>query len=434
MPRVSPPPPRFRSGIGSRRRGSQPDFEPLEGRVLMANGLLDKTFSGDGKQEIDFSGVKSEYRGAGASAVTMQENKIVVAGLSGPEGAILVARLHESGSLDRTFSNDGRSEIDLPSNFGLGIRVVGVFAVSGNKILVVGSAPPSSGGADGSILLARLNNNGSPDTNFGTGGLLEVPVTGLRYATAAEIDANGKILVAGATGTLGISGTFTVVARLNANGSLDTGFDGDGLLFPNVQAIQQINAIGVHANKIYLAGSAFAFGSDMAVMRLNANGGLDTSFDNDGLQTVNFDAFDNAYAIAFQGDKVVLAGSSQSRFAVARLTSTGALDTSFDKDGKVTIAFRSRSQATGVKVQNNGQIVVAGWAENIANGFTDDFAVARLNFNGSLDPNYSDDGKHTIDFRPDDKSVSSDVAYAMVLQSNGRAVLAGRSFHAIQGG
>lgn len=395
----------------------------------MADGLLDLTFSGDGKREIDFSDVKAEYGGAGARAVTMQGNKIVVAGLSGSGGAILVTRLTATGGLDKSFDKDGRSEIDLPTGLSLTRRVVGVFVVTGGKILVVGSAPASAGAINASIVLARLNNNGSPDTSFGTKGLLEVPVNGFQYATAAEIDGNGKILVAGAVSGTGSFGTSTVVARLNANGSPDTTFDGDGFLYPDSNSIYEINALGVHANKVYLAGTTFVFGSDMAVMRLNTNGSLDTSFDTDGLQTIDVGSFDHAHAIDFQGDKIVLAGTSQFDFAVARLTTTGALDTSFNKDGKVTIPFRSRSQATGVKVQNNGQIVVAGWATNTVNSFSTDFAVARLNTDGSLDASYSGDGRHTVDFRPNDKSSSSDLAYAMVLQSDGKAVLAGESFH-----
>src|SRR5262249_3024760 len=129
---------------------------------------------------------------------------------------------------------------------------------------------------------------------------------------------------------------------------------------------------------------------DFAVARLNPDGSLDTSFDGDGKQTVAFDlGFSNSdtansLAIDPQG-RIVLVGCGQRRhgdydFAVARLNPDGSLDTSFDGDGKQTVAFDrgggNNDQAFAMAIDAQGRIVLAGSAQlDITN---DDFAVARL--------------------------------------------------------
>src|SRR5204862_281432 len=117
---------------------------------------------------------------------------------------------------------------------------------------------------------------------------------------------------------------------------------------------------------------------DFAVARLNANGSLDTTFDTDGKQTVGFDLGtagtstndDRAQDVAIQSDgKIVLVGSANvgslatgSNFAIARLNTNGSLDTTFDTDGRQTVSFSALNQdfANAVAIQSDGKIVVAG--------------------------------------------------------------------------
>src|SRR5687767_5871832 len=130
-----------------------------------------------------------------------------------------------------------------------------------------------------------------------------------------------------------------------------------------------------------------------------SEGQLDGSFDSDGKVSTEFRAFlDSARSIAIQSDGRLIAagyseGSSDVRndFAVARYNTDGSLDTSFDSDGKLTTDFGSLEQAYAVDVQADGGIVVAG-------GSNTDFAVARYNIDGSLDTSFDSDGKLTTDF------------------------------------
>jgi len=159
-----------------------------------------------------------------------------------------------------------------------------------------------------------------------------------------------------------------------------------------------------------------------------AVGDLDTTFDVDGIVTTNFGAsVDVVYSMALQSDgKIVAAGISYNGsdydFAVARYNTDGSLDTSFDTDGKVTTAIGTGDDyANSMALQTDGKIVVAGY---IVTGGSYDFAVARYNTDGSLDTSFDTDGIVTTAI-----GASSDVAYSMALQSNGKIVVAGAYFN-----
>src|SRR5439155_927583 len=117
-------------------------------------------------------------------------------------------------------------------------------------------------------------------------------------------------------------------------------------------------------------------------------------------------------------------------FAVARLTPGGQLDTSFDGDGRRTVGIdiprAGDDLATDVAIDAQGRIVVGGYAEvdsTFFSGTDYDFAVVRLNANGSLDTSFSGDGKQTIAFNRG--GAGFDVANALAIDSLGRIVLVG---------
>jgi len=159
-----------------------------------------------------------------------------------------------------------------------------------------------------------------------------------------------------------------------------------------------------------------------------ADGDLDTSFSGDGKQTTAIGSgTDEANSVVLQSDgKIVAAGYSHNGtnndFAVVRYNTDGSLDTTFDTDGKVTTDIgSSQDQAYSVVLQSDGKIVVAGWSYN---GSNNDFAVVRYNTDGSLDTTFDTDGKVTT-------AIGSgiDAAYSVVLQSDGKIVVAGYSYN-----
>ena len=169
---------------------------------------------------------------------------------------------------------------------------------------------------------------------------------------------------------------------------------------------------------VILAGTS---GGDFAVARLTSSGVLDTAFSGDGRATVDVGAGDDtarAAALATDGD-IILAGFSGGDVAVVRLTSGGSLDATFAGSGATTFAVGAGNDAAyAVAVTARGRLVLAGSAHN---GTDDDVAVLRLTSAGLLDTSFSGDGKLT-------HGVSgNDVAYGVDATSSGRIVIGGDS-------
>src|SRR5581483_7111003 len=170
------------------------------------------------------------------------------------------------------------------------------------------------------------------------GGKVTTPIgSGTDVAQAVALQPDGKIVAAG-NSISGFTDRFAL-GRDNPNGSLDTSFDGDGKLTTAIGGSDDVAfAVALQPDgKIVAAGQSFnGSNDDFALARYNANGSLDTSFDGDGKQTTAFGSGnDDAYAVAIQPDgKIVAAGyglvGSVSEFALARYNPDGSLDSSFD--------------------------------------------------------------------------------------------------------
>ena len=180
--------------------------------------------------------------------------------------------------------------------------------------------------------------------------------------------------------------------------------------------------------------------ADFALARYTDGGDPDTSFSGDGRQRTDFGGLgDGAEAIARQDDgKLVVVGSSEladgsTRFAVARYTTGGALDTTFSGDGKVRTSFPGfdDASASDVAVQGDGKIVVVGIVNAGGHsvrgskggaGTVADVAVARYKPNGSLDLTFGGDGRVTTDF-----AGAFDSATAVAILDSGAILVAGDS-------
>ncbi|HVE58433.1 MAG TPA: FG-GAP-like repeat-containing protein, partial [Pyrinomonadaceae bacterium] len=224
------------------------------------------------------------------------------------------------------------------------------------------------------------------------------------------------------------SGYDFALARFNTDGSFDTSFDGDGRVTTDFGDVSDSAlAIGIQTDgRIVAAGhTGNNDGIDFALARYNADGSLDTSFDGDGKVTTDFSGvFNYARSVAIQADgKIVAAGACNtevsSGLAIVRYNPNGSLDTSFDDDGKVLTSVLSTYEfVASVAVQSDGKIVVAGSAGDNAAA---DFGLIRYNSNGSLDGSYGTAGKAIFDI------FGSDLIFALTLDSMGRAVVAGES-------
>jgi uncharacterized delta-60 repeat protein len=327
------------------------------------------------------------------------------------------------GELDSTFGIGGMVKTDFGGNFD----VISAIAVQADgKIVVAGGT--SNNARVPSFALARYNSDGSLDQSFGIGGRVITNTGGLSGAASLALLPDGKILAGGAGDGLGSD---FAMARFNNDGGLDASFGSNGVVLTNVGGADTAWNMAVQPDgKILLGGMAGRVGlqaSSFAVVRYKKNGKIDSSFGDKGKAIVEFSSgFDQAYAIALQPDgKVVLAGaadlnSDESPFAITRLNSDGSLDSLFGSGGRVTTNFfGNRNQANGVALQSDGKIVVAGWAARSPDG-REVLAIARYNSDGSLDATFGSGGMLTNDF-----SGKGGEARAIELQRDGKIVVAG---------
>ena len=271
------------------------------------------------------------------------------------------------------------------------------------------------------------------------------------------LQADGKIVVAGyVLNPVGDRSRFAV-ARFDVDGTLDPSFGGDGIVrtvFRTgeecyesarsvvVQADGKIVAVGVSSCKRSAPVDAAETDSLFALARYNGDGTLDTTFGDNGTVMTSFGdpAHCNAQAegAALEPDgKIVAAGvaacwkeSDDSRFAVARYDTDGALDTSFSDDGMVKTNFTPQyDKLTDVAVQPDGKIVVSGtaayWIVEIPDALEERAALARYNLDGTLDSTFGGgDGKVTTSFHSP-RCGGSNESYGLAIQPDGKIVEGG---------
>lgn len=269
--------------------------------------------------------------------------------------------------------------------------------------------------------VARFNVNGTPDTTFDGDGLAQVP--SLTQSNALAIQTDGKIVVAGR------SGSDVVLARFNSNGSLDTTFDGDGIATLVIPDNQEIFDIAIQLDgKIVVGGNAgdSIFGQDFMIVRFNANGTPDASFGPTGIGVIqtSFNTSDSFSSIALQTDGKIVAGgysgsgSINADFALMRLNANGSLDTTFDTDGKLTTSIRQTDILNKVLIQPDGKIIATGSSRNTGQNL--DAALIRYNPNGSLDTSFDVDGIATTD------DGAFDETSAAAIQPDGKIIVTER--------
>lgn len=394
--------------------------------------VLDQGFGQNGKVMIN--GLWSDFRTGYIKGIAMQPDGKVVAvttgwlngtdvgpgTYSGPAVALL--RFNANGSLDTTFGSNGVVETDYAGDdVGLGVTIQ-----ADGKILAVGtnSRSPSN------FIVGRYNANGSLDTSFNGSGKVETDIenrsnvaviSGSRdeaYAVAVQPD--GKIVVAGTAD----NGTreFAVV-RYATNGSLDATF-GTGGVVTTPMGAGQASVAGIKIlsdGKIAVAGSASdATGKrNFALTRYNSDGSLDTTFGR-VLWAGGEDSELFAFATLADG-KVVATGRVGNSVVVSRFTSTGAVDSAFGNNGFTKTSIGSAAAVgRALGLQADGKILVAGSASN---GKNLDFAMARYHADGRLDTSFGTQGSGLVTM---DASFD-DYAEAMLLQPDGKAVVAGHA-------
>jgi uncharacterized delta-60 repeat protein len=381
--------------------------------AALGAGALDSSFDGDGKVLTDFGG-----NDPGNDLAIQADGKIVAAGAS--DGDFALARYNADGSLDTSFDGDGKVVTDIGGSDG-----AAAVAIQGDGKLVV------AGNSGGDIALASNNADGSLDTSFdGVGTVVTDFGTADDFAYGVAIQADGKIVAVGSTGTMNFLPRDFALARYNADGSLDLTFGVGGKVDTDFGALEGAVDIAIQADgKLVVVGTGTSSSTSQyfELARYNANGVLDSSFGGgDGVVATGFsNLVDYASGVAIQADgKIVASGSACQcgneiiyNFALARYNTDGSLDTSFDGDGKVVTDFGLDENAPDVAIQEDGKIIAAGTF--CCHSGDSEFALARYNADGSLDPNFDFDGRVLSDFG------GRAEAHAVAIDTSGKIVAAG---------
>lgn len=364
--------------------GASTDESLLESRFALtrhnADGTLDTGFGGaDGDEPgtvtTAVNNMGPSLQWSEANAVALQaDGKIVVVGMSWREYEdccwFVVARYNADGTLDNTFSDDGRVFADIAGP----TEARDVEIDSSGRIVAAGYT-------GGHMAVLRLTSDGTPDTTFGGDGTVTANPAGPVLqeggdGRALALQPDGKIVVGGQVGSTRFD---FALMRFNTDGSVDTGFDGDGIVRTDFGDYESVESLALQPD-----GRIIAAGGD-TLARYNTNGSLDPTFSGDGRA---FLAGAWAGDMALQPDgRIVLAGGNGpgGDLAALRLTTNGSPDPGFGTGGMVTTDFGGSDAARGVALQPDGRIVAAGWG-----GPDVDFALARYEGGGAVEPPSAD--------------------------------------------
>jgi uncharacterized delta-60 repeat protein len=359
--------------------------------------------------------------GQGKAVALQPDGKLIVLNESG----FSLTRYNKNGSLDSSFGTNGTvttpgDTFGTAQGTGYYVDAKSVAVRPDGKIIVGGDGNYTLNSSSHNVFpMARYMSNGSLDPTFGTNGVI------VNGGFLFSLLNNGQIIVVQTEQY----GSGILLGRLNSDGSEDGSFSSPTLHYDDSY---DAKAITVQTDgKIVVVGSKYGSGLDFMVARWNPNGTLDSNFGTAGNGVVVTpvgagNRNDEARAVAIQNDgKIVLVGgstfltyqpfySSFSDFALARYNSDGTLDSSF-AGGAFILTVDANSQrvdnARAVRVQNNGKIVVAGFAGD----YNSNQALLYLNSNGVL-----------LDtFRTSISTNTSTGANAMAVQSDGKLVVVG---------
>lgn len=277
-------------------------------------------------------------------------------------------------------------------------------------------------------VVAQGQSSGVPDSTFADNGVLQTHVDGWDMLTATAIQADGKIVAAGYTEYQNLSSF--LVMRFFQDGSPDTDFGTNGVIRATLsEYTNEANALAIQPDgKILIGGLTRPDednNEDFALLRFMPDGKPDSSFSQDGMATLNIGFDDNILSISVLPDGKILtsgvARTNKMKFALAQFLPNGALDTGFGTNNgySLTALGVSYDVCASMAVQPDGKILLAG--ATVINGWPD-IGLLRFNSDGILDPDFGSFGIVTTPF-----STTADIGLKVVLQPDGKIIVAGTS-------
>ncbi len=380
-----------------------------------AAGELDLTFSTDGKNIATLPGYTSQAYGADVQA----DGSVLVAGQAWGGGSnyrMVVARFEPDGDLDTTFGTGGFFTYGPTAGLTYAARAVKV--LPNGRIMVAGDYGTT-------FAALRLLANGTLDDTFsvttvtaGTNALL----------TSMAVQADGKILLGGQAARSGFSDLDGLIFRVNANGGGDSSFAASGRFTFGNATDQTVRCLLVQPDGKILYGGT-ASGTHLNIGRLLTGGTADGTFASGGRMAFTASSSTNESVEALALDSglnvVAVATNTASDFTLLRLTAQGAMDTYFSQDGYLSSTFGANSgRPTGVAVQPDGRIMVSGQFPSSAE--TAKIKLRRFEWNGDVDTTFG-----TYGMVSHEAGTGGTESAVMVMMADRRWVMAGTALNGV---
>jgi uncharacterized delta-60 repeat protein len=361
---------------------------------LTTSGSLDVTFNTFGRKHWDVGPDNTQ-----ASAVAIApDGKIVVAGSqvyfnSSQSGEAYAARFLPNGDFDNSFDDDGKLKVS--DNYFIRDVVV----QPDGRILLLGDAAFSA--SQCSALFMRLALDGSRDPTFSDNGTYYSAESGYCKGYDLALLPDGRLLAYGAKDQNHLLVQLWPDGTLDVAGKQAIGFDTPGF-GAGTYSIGYGMAIQPD-EKIIVAGTVYgpAGDADFGLARVFSTGRIDDTFGTYGRATFAFDEDDLGTCVALQSDgKIIMAGDTQNGsdrdFMVVRFNPDGSVDGSFGFLGFSVLDFLGGDDyGRAIAIAPDGKIVVVG---AVFNGARNVFGVARFNSNGTPDTSFDIDGKQLVEF------------------------------------
>jgi uncharacterized delta-60 repeat protein len=334
---------------------------PCPGEQLVSRftpgGLLDSTFGFAGVRGV-FSSDDGFHPSRNGSLAVAPDGRIVVG--STDEGDLVLARLNPDGSPDTSFGKAGVAKIHLSAPVDR-VRL----AVQADGGIVVGAEPLSGYGGD-AVLVARYTAQGAPDPSFRDGNPL---ITSLGSGLGGLALSGAETVIAGPR-CCGTEGRAIHLARIDENGAFDNDFGRQGESF--VDDVTDRAGVGalivLPSGGIYVVGSGRSDKGDAFVMKLRAAGTLDPKFGRRGIAYLRHSFLNVSGAEVDRAGRLLIAGSAPEgtqrgpaygprRFALLRLLSSGRRDPTFAGGSLIRLASLEASRTVAVGLRQGRQLV-----------------------------------------------------------------------------
>ncbi|HEX4797358.1 MAG TPA: SdrD B-like domain-containing protein, partial [Humisphaera sp.] len=331
-----------------------------------------------------------------------------------------LGRYTVAGALDKSFGVNGWMANPIPqSNLGA------IAIQSDGKIVLAADKPLTPSGSIWGTVVGRLNSDGSIDKTYGTGGVASTSFANVNGFPELIVRPDNSAIVT--SSFFGPAPSFAL-ARITPTGQVDATFGTGGYVALSFAQTTIQGAALAPNNAILLAGSAFDNQkTDGLVMRLTADGKVDTSFGTAGkvLTAASAPVMWSALTVTADG-KVIAAGVDNSHLAAARFNSDGSVDSTFGTSGLAVVSTPVTTTSSGgsdavvfVGKTSDGGYVIAGSIGHTAYEQSD-FTAALFTASGKLDTRFGHAGEAWAGI-----SDGSDFATSALLQPDGKLVMAG---------